>query len=256
MVVLILFYLETSAFKFLNVSQETYGIFWPRRGWLYIHVVAGISAILLGPAQFWPGLKQKYPELHRVMGVVYVASAGAGGVSAIYLAFHTDFGWMFAFGLGSMATAWIISTGLATVAICRRMIEQHREWMVRSYVLTFGFVLLRVTSALLDVGNVGSISERFTFASWISWSVPLMITETLLQGRKVFAARSKANEAEFRRLEKFFSCYTAGNSHDPRPENPGKNEARLIDPKPGLDDHIADGPILAPLDHEHSSKAD
>jgi len=183
------FYLDTSALKFLNVSQETYGIFWLRRNWLYAHVVAGILAILIGPVQFWPGMKETYPGLHRVMGICYVISAGVGGAAAFYLAFHTDFGWMFSMGLGSMATAWIISTGLATVAICRRMMQQHREWMVRSYVLTFGFVLLRVTTGILDIVNVGSIPERFIFSSWISWSVPLMITEVILQGRKVFAAQ-------------------------------------------------------------------
>lgn len=188
-VLAIFFYLDTSGLKFLNMSQETYGIFWLRRNWLYAHVVAGILAILIGPVQFWPGMKQTYPGLHRVMGVCYVISAGVGGAAAFYLAFHTDFGWMFSMGLGSMATAWMISTGLATVAICRRMMQQHREWMVRSYVLTFGFVLLRVTTGILDIANVGSIPERFIFSSWISWSVPLMITEVILQGRKVFAAQ-------------------------------------------------------------------
>lgn len=192
MILMILWYLDTSALRFLNVSQETYGIFWPRRAWLYAHVVAGIAAILIGPLQFWPGMKQTYPGLHRVMGVIYVASVGTGGVAAIYLAIHTGFGWMFSMGLGSMAIAWMISTGLATVAICRGMIEQHREWMIRSYVLTFGFVLLRVTTTLLDIGDVGSIPERFIFSSWISWSVPLMITETLLQGRKVLARQNSA----------------------------------------------------------------
>jgi len=191
MLLMILFFLDTSALKFLNVTPETYGIFWPRRSWLYAHVVAGILAILIGPVQFWPELKQKYPDLHRVMGVVYVGSVETAGVAAIYLAFHTDFGWMFSFGLGSMAMAWMISTSLATIAVCRGMIEQHREWMVRSYVLTFGFVLLRVTTALLDLTNVGSIPERFIFASWASWAVPLMITEALLQGRKVLAVLPK-----------------------------------------------------------------
>jgi uncharacterized membrane protein len=195
MLLLILFYLDTSALRFLNVTEETYGIFWPRRGWLYVHVVAGISAILLGPVQFWPGLKQKYGELHRVIGVVYVASAEIGGVAAIYLAFHTDFGWMFSLGLGSMAVAWMISTSLATIAICRGMIDQHREWMIRSYVLTFGFVVLRITTGLLDVANIGSIPDRFAFSSWISWAVPLMITETVLQGRKVFGGISEGLKA-------------------------------------------------------------
>jgi hypothetical protein len=187
----ILFFLDTAALKFLNVSEEIYGIFWLRRNWLYAHVVAGVFAILIGPVQFWPGVKQSFPVLHRVMGVFYVISAGVGGVAAFYLALQSDFGWMFSMGLGSMATAWMISTGLATVAVCRGMIEQHREWMVRSYVLTFGFVLLRATTGILDLAGVGSIPERFVFSSWVSWSVPLMITEAILQGRKIFGGRSR-----------------------------------------------------------------
>jgi len=186
-VLLTLWYLETSAMRFFNLSRDTYGIFWPRHEWLLAHVIAGTLAILIGPLQFWPGLKQKYPALHRGMGVLYVTSVAAGGLAAFYLAFHTDFSWIFSMGLSAMATAWIISTGMATVAIYRRMIPQHKEWMIRSYVVTFGFVLLRLTTGILDMSNVGSISDRFVLASWISWSVPLLITETLLQGRKVFA---------------------------------------------------------------------
>jgi predicted membrane protein DUF2306 len=182
-----LWYLDTSAMRFFNFSRDTYGIFWPRREWLLVHVIAGALAILIGPLQFWPGLKEKYPSLHRGMGVLYVMSAGVGGVAAFYLAFHTDFGWMFSMGLSAMAAAWMISTGLATVAIYRRMIPQHKEWMIRSYVVTFGFVLIRLTTSILDMSDVGSVSDRFAVASWISWSLPLLLTETVLQGRKIFA---------------------------------------------------------------------
>jgi hypothetical protein len=182
-----LWYLDTTATRFFNFSRDTYGIFWPRREWLLAHVIAGTLAILIGPLQYWPGLRAKYPSLHRGMGILYVASTGVGGVAAFHLAFHTDFGWMFSMGLSTMAAAWMISTAMATVAICRRMIEQHREWMIRSYVVTFGFVFLRLTTSILDMIDVGSVSDRFVVASWISWSVPLLITETILQGRKIFA---------------------------------------------------------------------
>ncbi len=190
----ILFCLNTSAWNYFDVSEGSYGIFWPRRNWLYFHVLAGTVAILIGPVQFWPGVKQAYPGLHRVLGVLYVASIGVGGGAAYYLALHTDFGWMFSVGMGSMTTAWVISAALATVAICRQMIEQHREWMVRSYVLTLGFVLLRLTGSILDTFDVGTIRDRFTFASWIAWSVPLMLTEVILQGRKVLASREKQEQ--------------------------------------------------------------
>ena len=190
-------YLDTSALKFFTLSRDTYGIFWPRREWLLAHVIAGTLAILIGPLQFWPGLKEKYPMLHRGMGVLYVLSTGVGGVGAFYLAYHTDFSWMFSMGLSTMAAVWMICTGLATVAICRRMIPQHREWMIRSYVVTFGFVLLRLTTTILDMSDMGSVSDRFAVASWMSWSVPLLLTETILQGRKIFArsASQTPNEA-------------------------------------------------------------
>jgi hypothetical protein len=182
-------YINTSALKYLTVSRDTYGIFWPRHEWLFAHALAGTLALFIGPFQFWPGLKQSRPMLHRVMGVIYAASALVGAVAALYLAFHTDFGWMYAMGLTSMAMAWMISTGLATIAIYRQVIPQHKEWMVRSYVVTFGFVVLRIVADVLESRNIGSVSDRLAVGSWICWSVPLLITEALMQGRKVFAAR-------------------------------------------------------------------
>lgn len=184
---LTIWYLNTSALKYLTPSPETYGIFWGRYEWLFAHAVAGTVALLLGPLQFWPGLKQKRPMLHRSTGSLYVGSVGIGALAALYLAFHTDFGWMYAMGLTSMALAWIISTGLASVAIYRGLIPQHREWMIRSYVITFGFVTLRLVTDVLDSRGIGTIAERLALGSWVSWSVPLLITEALLQGRKVFA---------------------------------------------------------------------
>jgi len=86
-----------------------------------------------------------------------------------------------------MASAWIITTAFATVAICRGVTEQHREWMIRSYVVTFAFVTFRILTMLFEVMRAGTVVERMTAASWISWSVPLLLTETVLQGRKIFA---------------------------------------------------------------------
>jgi len=184
--VVALWFVNTSALRYLTVSPDSYGIYWPRHMWLFAHVVAGILALLIGPIQFWPGLKQDHPTLHRVLGITYVSSTGVGAVAAYYLAFHTDFGWMFSMGLASMATAWLISTALATVAIYKKLIPQHREWMIRSYVITFGFVIFRLSTDMLDMLGVGTFSERLVLASWICWSVPLLLIETLLQGRKIF----------------------------------------------------------------------
>jgi hypothetical protein len=124
--------------------------------------------------------------VHRSLGVLYVIGVVTCATTAFYLALHTDFGWVFGLSFASMACAWVISTSLAVIAICRRSVVQHREWMIRSYVLTFGFVTFRILDGILEMTQAGTIVERKTAASWLAWAVPLLLAEIILQGRKIF----------------------------------------------------------------------
>src|SRR5689334_4309908 len=130
-------FLDSYAFQYLTLDRDRFGIYWPRREWLYFHVLAGMVALLLGPVQFWLGLNRRENILHRILGGCYVLSVFASAGGALYLARHTDFGWVFGMGLTAMAVGWILSTALATISICFHLVEQHREWMTRSYVFTF-----------------------------------------------------------------------------------------------------------------------
>jgi hypothetical protein len=80
--------------------------------------------------------------------------------------------------------AWTITTGMAFLAIKRRAITQHREWMVRSYVVTLAFVFFRMLVVGLDALEVGTTVERVGVAAWFCWAVPLLIAEPVLQWRK------------------------------------------------------------------------
>jgi len=44
------------------------------------------------------------------------------------------------------ASAWIICTLAAFLTARNRQIAQHRQWMVRSYAVTFTFITLRILS--------------------------------------------------------------------------------------------------------------
>src|SRR5262245_5688970 len=184
--VIALSYLYSFAFTYLTAEPGQFGIYRQRYDWLYIHVVAGIVALLLGPVQLWLGLNRRTAIPHQILGIAYVSGVAAGSGSAFYLASHNDFGWVFGLGFATMASAWIITTVLATVAFCVHRLEQHREWMIRSYVITFGFVTFRVVDSVLETAKVGTIIERMTAASWLAWTVPLLITESILQGKKIF----------------------------------------------------------------------
>lgn len=159
----------------------------PRRGWLMLHISGGIVAILTGPVQLWLGLADRGMTWHRRMGMAYIAAVGVGAVGAYYMAFNTDFGWLFGTSLASLATAWVTTTAMAFLAIKKSLIEQHKEWMIRSYVLTFAFVIFRVLQPML---HVGTITEQLAAAGWLSWTIPLLTTEVVLQGRKIARVRA------------------------------------------------------------------
>jgi hypothetical protein len=74
------------------------------------------------------------------------------------------------------------------VAIRRHAIDQHTEWMIRSYVVTCAFVTFRVLYGVLETAGVGTTPEQYAAASWFCWAVPLLVTEACLQGRKIPAA--------------------------------------------------------------------
>jgi uncharacterized membrane protein len=211
-----LWFLNGYVFQYLDLDRDKFGIYWPRREWLYVHLLAGMLALLLGPVQLWLGLNRQGKLLHRMLGSAYTISVFVSAGAAFYLARHTDFGWVFGMGLTTMAVAWVISTIFATVAVSRhlkeqrrewmiravsagtrsdqtgRFVQQHREWMIRSYVLTFGFVTFRMFTYVLQVAGIGTTLEQVTAASWFSWSVPLLITECLIQGRKILSSSRQA----------------------------------------------------------------
>lgn len=178
------------AVPYFGLDQQRFGGYWPRRGWLLMHIAAGMVALTLGPFVLWLGLNRRRMPLHRALGIVYMSSIVLSSIAALYLAFHTDFGWVFGLGLSGLAVTWIVTTAMALVSIRKRLVAQHQEWMIRSYVVTFAFVNFRIFAGILQAAGVGTLVEQLSAASWFCWAFPLMITEVVLQGRKIFTARA------------------------------------------------------------------
>lgn len=53
---------------------------------LLLHVGGGVLALALGPWQFRPRLRTRYPAAHRLIGRVYLLSALAAGLGGLALA--------------------------------------------------------------------------------------------------------------------------------------------------------------------------
>jgi uncharacterized membrane protein len=104
------------------------------------HTLAGIFALLIGPINFSSRIRQRHLKLHRILGRIYVVSVFVGASTGIALAW----GRPGLPGTSMQAAAWIVCTTAAFVTARNRQIVQHRQWMARSYAVTFTFVSSRV----------------------------------------------------------------------------------------------------------------
>jgi uncharacterized membrane protein len=110
------------------------------RNLLIPHTLAGIFALLIGPINFSSRIRQRHLQLHRILGRIYVISVFVGSFTGIALAA----GRPGLPGTSMQAAAWMVCTTAAFITALNRQITQHRQWMARSYAVTFTFVSSRV----------------------------------------------------------------------------------------------------------------
>ena len=168
-------------------NEATYGSFWPRLGYFVPHILGGLVAIVAGPFQFWPRIRTRHPKIHRVTGRLYLSGILVGALAGIGLAVTTRGPLPYAAGLFALSIAWLVTSSLAFFAIKRRDFVQHKEWMIRSYVVTFSFVTFRLGTDVLSYFGIGEQMVNYTLMAWAAWALPLLATEAVIQGRKIRA---------------------------------------------------------------------
>lgn len=176
----------------IHYSLASYSdYYWPQRAaGLAFHLVGGFLAITAGLVQIWLGLTGRTRVLHRVLGKVYGAGVLIGSLGGFYLGFTIPAGALpYQVGLIALDVAWLITTGMALYAIRLRRLEQHREWMIRSYVVTFAFVTFRLADRWLhhwiQVPAAPLADNLDITVAWACWAIPLLIAEPLIQLRSM-----------------------------------------------------------------------
>lgn len=104
------------------------------------HTLSGTIALLAGPLQFSTRFRQRHLQFHRILGRIYVVCVFVGSFTGIALAAGRP-GFP---GTSMQAAAWMVCTTAAFLTARNRQIPAHRQWMARSYAVTFTFVSSRV----------------------------------------------------------------------------------------------------------------
>jgi uncharacterized membrane protein YozB (DUF420 family) len=186
---LALWFIHDFVLPYSAYNADSYGDFWPRRYGLMLHIACGVASVLLGPIQLWLGATQRARALHRTAGKVYVVAVAIGSVAGVYLALTSSGPLAYWTGLLGLCAAWALTTAMAYITVRRRAYQEHKEWMIRSYTVTFAFVTFRLSDRLIlswwALVPQSQASQVEVVLAWSCWAVPLLLLEPFLHRTKL-----------------------------------------------------------------------
>ena len=180
---LMLVYVLAHDESFLVNSQDPiwqhYELF---KWWLLPHGVAGACALLLGPMQFSERLRCRFRKLHRVLGRIYVAGVFIAAPLGVYIQYFEErLGDPRSFSIGAAVDAalWMMTTGIALVFILRGDVQEHRQWMTRSFAVALVFLEVRVIGGLGGWENL-DVHTNETIV-WVCLTFSILSADVVLQ---------------------------------------------------------------------------
>lgn len=149
--------------------------------WIFIiHALAGFAALITGPLQFNRSILNKKRTLHRLSGKTYVYSIWVASLAALWDAVFFDIPFLAKLAFGVLAILWFGTTTIAFLRIIKRNIKEHREWMIRSFSLSFffvtgGFWMPGLTSTSLPY------EIAYPLAVFLAWFLNLVFAEVWIR---------------------------------------------------------------------------
>jgi uncharacterized membrane protein len=151
--------------------------------WLLFHGTAGACALLLAPLQFSDRLRGRFTKFHRIVGRIYVTAVFIIAPIGNYIQYLDEkLGFTRAFTLATTvdATLLMMTTGIAFYSIRKRKIQQHRQWMTRSYAVALVFFEVRLISGVFGFDDSNSAGEVIIWMC-LAFAIPLADTVLLIQ---------------------------------------------------------------------------
>ena len=147
---------------------------------LYLHVIGGLSVIVAGGGALYIGWTRKAFKRHRWFGYSYLGLGSMMALSALALSIEAPHEPRSLYvATGTLAAVWLAVAAMALRAARNRRFLVHRDWMIRSYVLTWTFVGCRIATNISLFPALAA--EGVTAAIWVNWIVPFVLCEIALQ---------------------------------------------------------------------------
>lgn len=149
---------------------------------LFLHITTSILALVIGPFTLSTKFREKNISRHRMVGRIYMVGILLGGISGLYLSFYAMGGLVAKLGFGLLSVFWITSAYQALNRVKNRKIQDHQNWMIRNYSLTFAAVTLRIWLPLFVLlFGLEQFELSYTIIAWLAWVPNLIIAEFFIK---------------------------------------------------------------------------
>lgn len=196
-VTLMLVYVLNHNERFLvDFNDPAWNHYQPFKWWLLFHGLGGACAIFLGPFQFSDRLRRKYLQLHRVLGRIYVGGVLFVAPLGALIQYRFDekmFGAPRSFTIAAGVDALLLmaTTLIALSFVLRGKIQQHRQWMTRSYAVAVVFLEVRVISGLGGWDQDIAMTETIV---WTCLAFSLLVADVIIQWQDFRSNRAIAQK--------------------------------------------------------------
>ena len=153
---------------------------------LWTHVAGGIVMLFAGAVALRIGLTREWFRWHKLAGYTYLAWGTLASVTALIRSL--DVGHSPGMATGLLAVVWLVFAAMAYRAVRNRRYDQHRDWMIRSYVAAWTFVFCRFWARSAPDALQPIESDML----WLAWVGPLLLAEVLLQWSRGTAPAKRA----------------------------------------------------------------
>ena len=165
----------------------------PFQWWLLPHGMAAAFALFLGPFQFSERLRRKYFMVHKTFGYLYIAGCYIGAPLGLYIQWMEEklgtFSHSFTIATVLDAGIWMFATTMALIMVLSGKVQQHRQWMTRSFCVAIVFLEVRVIAGL---GGWDGNPKAIETIVWVCLAMALFVGDGVLQFQEYLRTRPVA----------------------------------------------------------------
>lgn len=170
--------------QFLAFKQDyVHHVVWKTA--FYIHVFSAVTALLAGFTQFSPELLRDNPQVHRLIGKIYVANILFINFPAgVIMGICANGGWLGKIAFLLLDVLWFLFTWKAYVCVKKKRYAEHKNYMIRSFALTFSAITLRTWKLILSSLFAIDLAELYVIDAWLGFVPNLIIAEMIIRKNK------------------------------------------------------------------------